>query len=66
VPKTKEEQIKLQGMFLDLVHCFKTNVLCLSARNRRKQFGKELAEYSQIQLRSGCTGQCPVRQDQSR
>jgi hypothetical protein len=34
----------------------KTNVLCLSARNRRKRFGKELAEYSQIQLRSGCTG----------
>jgi hypothetical protein len=34
----------------------KTNVLCLSARNRRKRFGKELAVNSQIQLRSGCTG----------
>jgi hypothetical protein len=22
VPKTKEVQIKVQGMFLDLVHCF--------------------------------------------
>jgi hypothetical protein len=29
--------------------------LCLSARNRRKRFGKELAVNSQIQLRSGCT-----------
>jgi hypothetical protein len=50
-----------------------TNVLCLSARNRRNHFGKELAVYSQLLLGLGapdsvrwCTGQCPVRQDQSR
>jgi hypothetical protein len=30
-----------------------TNVLCLSARNRRKEIGKELAVYSQLLLGLG-------------
>jgi hypothetical protein len=38
----------------------KTNVLCLSARNRRNCFGEKLAKYSQNAARSRCTGQCPV------
>jgi hypothetical protein len=49
-------QIKSKGMFLDLVHCFKNNVLCLSDGNRKNQVGKELAVYSQKATRSGCTG----------
>jgi hypothetical protein len=40
----------------------KTNVLCLSARNRRNYFEEKLAKYSQNAARSGCTGLCPVRQ----
>jgi hypothetical protein len=28
-------QIMSKGMFLDLVHCFMTNVLCPSAGNRK-------------------------------
>jgi hypothetical protein len=40
-------QIKSKGMFLDLVHCLWTNVLCLSAENRRNQVGKEMALFSQ-------------------
>jgi hypothetical protein len=34
----------------------KTNVLCLSARNRRNHFREKLAVYSQNVARSGCTG----------
>jgi hypothetical protein len=34
----------------------KTNVLCLSARNRRNYFEEKLAKYSQNAARSGCTG----------
>jgi hypothetical protein len=33
-----------------------TNVLCLSARNRRKRFEDKLAMFSQKATRSGCTG----------
>jgi hypothetical protein len=40
----------------------KTNVLCLSARNRRNCFEEKLAKYNKNAARSGCTGQCPVRQ----
>jgi hypothetical protein len=38
--------------------------LCLSARNRRNRYGKELAVYSQLALGLGAPD-CPVRQDQS-
>ena len=34
----------------------KTNVLCISARNRRNRFVEKLAMYSQKAARSGCTG----------
>jgi hypothetical protein len=34
----------------------KTNVLCLSARNRKNCFEEKLAKYSQNAARSGCTG----------
>ena len=34
----------------------KTNVLCLSARNRRNRFGDKLTVFSQKAARSGCTG----------
>jgi hypothetical protein len=37
----------------------KTNVLCLSAGNRRNRFGKELAVYSQQLLSLGAPD-CPV------
>jgi hypothetical protein len=54
-------QIKSKGMFLDLVHCLWTNVLCLSAENRRNQVGKEMTLFSQS-LHSLGAPDCPVRQ----
>jgi hypothetical protein len=38
---------------------FRTNVLCLSAGNRRNQVGKEMALFSQRQLDLGAPD-CPV------
>jgi hypothetical protein len=49
-------QIKSKGMFLDLV--LWTNVLCLSAGNRRNGIGKEMALFSQS-LRSLGAPDCP-------
>jgi hypothetical protein len=54
-------QIKSKGMFLDLVHCLRTNVLCLSAGNRKNQVEKEMALFSHRQLGLGAPD-CPVRQ----
>jgi hypothetical protein len=53
-PWMDKVQIKSKGMFLSLSTLFlKTNVLCLSARNRRNRLREELAVYSQKAVRSG-------------
>jgi hypothetical protein len=43
-------QIKSKGMFLRLSTLFWTNVLCLSAGNRRNQFGDDLARSAKVCL----------------
>jgi hypothetical protein len=49
-------------MFLRLSTLFlRNNVLCLSTGNRRNQFGKEMALFSQRQFSLGAPD-CPVRQ----
>jgi hypothetical protein len=52
-------QIMSKGMFLDLVHCLWTNVLCLSAGNRKNRIGEEMAKVSQGQRSLGAPD-CPV------
>jgi hypothetical protein len=42
-----------------------TNVLCLSAGNRKNQVGIEDGFVQPKSAQSGCTGQCPVRQADS-
>jgi hypothetical protein len=59
-PWMDKVQIKSKGMFLSLSTLFlKTNVLCLSAGNRRNRFREKLAVYSQKAVRSGAPD-CPV------
>jgi hypothetical protein len=72
VPKCKKVdkvQIKDKGMFLRLSTLFLwTNVLCLSAGNRKNRVGEEMARAAKVCSVWGhrtvrwCTGQCPVRQ----
>ena len=52
-------QIMSKGMFLDLVHCLWTNVLCLSVGNRKDWIENEMALFSHSQLGLGAPD-CPV------
>jgi hypothetical protein len=56
-------QTKYKGMFLRLSTLFlETNVLCLSAGNRKNQVEIKDDSVQPKSALSGCTGQCPVRQ----
>jgi hypothetical protein len=52
-------QIMSKGMFLDLVHCLWTNVLCLSAGNRKNRIENEMAKFCQSQSSLGAPD-CPM------
>jgi hypothetical protein len=60
MPNDGQSENQHKGMFPRLSTLFLgTNVLCLSAGNRRNHFGKEMALFSQRQLSLGAPD-CPV------
>jgi hypothetical protein len=52
-------QIMSKGMFLYLVHCLWSNVLCLSAGNRKNRIENEMAKFCQNQSSLGAPD-CPM------